>query len=165
MTSSSPNALATRIEALASGVLEEHSAVIYDLEVRPGANGLVRLLVDKSDGGITIGEVTAIAKEIGYLLDAEDVIPFTYQFEVSSPGVERPIRDARTAAMNIGAEVRLVLREEIGGKRVLEGTLQSVEGDQLAVALADGEVQTVDVNDVRRGRTVFDFESGKQRKK
>lgn len=166
MTTPPADALATRIEALAEGVLEEFGAHIYDLEVRGGGGGLVRLLVDKEEGGITISDVTRIAKQLGYLLDAEDVVPFAYRFEVSSPGVERPIRDARTARANVGERVRLTLGVDVPGVgRVLEGTLDSVQGETLTVRRANGDAHSVFASDVRKGRTLFDFDGNKQPKK
>ncbi len=166
LTNTSKDALATHIRSLAAGVLQEVGAEIYDLEVRPGENGLIRMLVDRAEGGITISEVTRIAKEVGYLLDAEDVVNFTYQWEVSSPGIERPVRNADTARRNLGKQVRLVLNVDLpDGSRVLHGELTDVTDDVLSVVSAAGETHRVHADDIRKGRTVFDFDSNKQTKK
>lgn len=173
MSNTDTDALATRIEELAAGVAAEHGAEIYDVEVRRhGATGTVRLVVDRASGadadagGITIGEVTRVAKEVGYLLDAEDLVPFTYTFEVTSPGIERPLRKPRHYERNLGEEVRLVLsRETEDGRKVVEGRLEGIADGAVTVVDAAGNRTMIRVEDVRRGRTVFDFDAGKAGKK
>lgn len=172
MPNSDTDALATRIEQLAAPVAEELGASIYDVEVRRhGSGGTVRLIVDRAGAhvpgeGITVGEVTRIAKEVGYLLDAEDAVPFSYTFEVSSPGIERPLRAARHYAQNVGEEVRLVLADQLAdGTRVVEGLLEGFAEGVARVTGADGVVREVRIENVRRGRTVFDFDSRKSNKK
>jgi ribosome maturation factor RimP len=160
MPNPSTDALEAQVTAIAEGVVAEHGASVYDVEVHlGGGTGTVRLTVDRADGsGITIGEVTAIAKQVGYLLDADDVIPTKYDFEVTSPGIERPLRRDRHYAGTVGEEVRLVLRNALAdGRKVVEGKLEAF-ADGIAVVIgASGERTEVDVTNVRRGRTVFDF--------
>ena len=172
MSTTSTAAIAKRVEELAGEVAAEFGAEVYDVEVRRnGADGTIRLLVDKvgkpaPGEGITIGEVTKIAKQVGYVLDTEDVVGFSYRFEVSSPGVERPLRTPRHVEMNVGERVRLVLSEELeGGKRVVEGTLSAFEDGVLTVTDGSGTETKVAFDAIRKGRTVFEFGSNKQRKK
>ena len=158
--------LADRIEALAAPIVAEAGAVVYDIEVgQHGRSGLVRVVIDRdetSGGGerITIDEITRVAKEVGYLLDVEDVVGFSYRFEVSSPGIERTLKTERQFALNVGREVRLVLTESAGqGSVVLEGRLERVDGGKAAVRTADGELTEIEIEWVRRGRTVYDFDA------
>lgn len=172
MSNTETDAIANRIEELAAGVCDELGAEVYDVEVRRhGRAGTVRILVDKAGAsepghGITVGEVTRVAKEVGYLLDAEDVVPFGYTFEVSSPGVERTLNTPRQVQRNIGQPVRLVLTEETDdGLRVIEGTLEAFESNALRVRTDAGDLREIPFENVRRGRTVFDFSSAKSKKK
>lgn len=167
-------ALATRIESIAAEVCAEHGLVVYDLEVASDNGGRVSLVVDREGGstpgsGVTVADITAVSRQVGYLLDADDIVPFAYRFEVSSPGVERELRTERQVRQNVGREVRLVLAQETaGGRRVVEGKLEEFEGGLLTVISGESRWE-IELDDVRRGRTVFDFDSmksdGKKKKK
>lgn len=155
--------IAARIEALAAPVAAERDCVLYDVEVRRhGRTGTVRILADKAASepgtGVTVGELAELAREVGFLLDTEDFLDFTYTFEVSSPGVERSLRNRRQFEANLGAEVRLVLGEvpAPNGDRVVQGVLQGVENDDALVRVGE-ETWRVALSNVRRGKTVYNF--------
>ena len=169
MTENASTALADRIEAIAADVCAELGLVVYDIEVAK-QSGKVSIVVEREGGsspgnGVTVGEITSVSRQVGYVLDAEDVVPFAHRFEVSSPGVERELRTPRQVSQNIGQEVRLVLtRETEDGRRVVEGRLETFEQGVLEVADGDHRWE-IDLEDVKRGRTVFDFGSSKSERK
>lgn len=152
-----------RVEALATPAAAERGCVVYDVEARRhGYSGTVRVLVERApggDAGVTVGELGAIAREVGFAMDAEETIDFPYTFEVSSPGVERTLRTRRQFEQNVGAQVRLVLGEHPApnGDRVVVGRLARVEGDVAVVAVGDDDEWSIAIGNVKRGKTVFDF--------
>ena len=162
-------ALAERIEGIAAEICAEMGLFVYDVDVAR-QSGRVSLIVDREGGsspgnGVTVGEISSLSRQVGYVLDVEDIVPFAYRFEVSSPGVERELKRPRQVGQNIGQQVRLVLtRETEDGRRVVEGQLKSFEHGVLVVA--DGENRwEIDLEDVKRGRTVFDFGKSKSKRK
>jgi ribosome maturation factor RimP len=166
MTENRPEALATRIEAIAAEVCAEHGLVVYDLEVARDHGGRVSVVIERDGGsvpgnGVTVADIAAVSRQVGYLLDSDDVVPFPYQFEVSSPGIERELKNERQVEQNIGRQVRLVLaRETEDGRRVVEGVLEEFSGGLLTVRAGESRWE-IELDDVRRGRTVFDFDSTK----
>jgi ribosome maturation factor RimP len=166
MTENRSTALATRIEAIAAEVCAELGLVVYDLEIVAESGGRVSVVVEREGGsspgnGVTVAEIASVSRQVGYLLDTDDLVPFEYRFEVSSPGVERELRTERQLAQNVGRNVRLVLGHETeDGRRVLEGALESFHDGILTVTAGESRWE-IELDDVRRGRTVFNFDSVK----
>jgi len=71
-------------------------------------------------------------------LDVEDVVPSTYTLEVSSPGLDRPLRGARDYERFVGRRAKLVMREAVDGQTFFKGTLGGVEGTDVLID-DDGE--------------------------
>lgn len=169
MTETVSVALADTIEKIAAEICGELDLVVYDLEIRPEV-GRVSLVIERDGGttpgnGVTVSEITRVSKQVGYQLDSEDLVPFTYQFEVSSPGIERDLNTARQVRQNIGRDVRLVLAEETeDNRRVVEGVLESFSDGVLSVASGENRWE-IELDNLRRGRTVFDFASTKSKRK
>ncbi len=169
MTETVSTALADTLEELAAEICAEFDLEVYDIQVLPEA-GRISVVIeragDSSPGnGVTVSEIMRVSKQIGYQLDTEDLVPFTYQFEVSSPGVERDLNTARQVAKNVGRDVRLVLAEETDdNRRVVEGVLESFSDGVLSVVSGDKRWE-IELDNVRRGRTVFDFASTKSKRK
>src|SRR6059036_797175 len=86
-----PSAVTRRVWELAEPLALGAGLELVDVQYRPEGGRLVlRLLIDRPDGGITIDELARISRELGDVLDAHDVVPGRYQLECSSPGLNRP---------------------------------------------------------------------------
>src|SRR5438045_1218062 len=84
--------LLEQIEKLAAPVLQEHAAELVDLQfVHEHGQWVLRFFLDK-EKGITLDDCATISEHLGRMLDATDVIPQAYALEVSSPGINRPLR-------------------------------------------------------------------------
>ncbi|MFT6398884.1 MAG: ribosome maturation factor RimP [Bradymonadia bacterium] len=169
MTENVPAALADTLEELAAEICAEFDLVVYDLQILP-ETGRISLVIDRAGGsspgnGVTVSDITRVSKQIGYQLDTEDLVPFSYQFEVSSPGVERDLNTARQVRQNIGRDVRIVLGEQTeDDRRIVEGVLESFSDGVLSVASGENRWE-IELDNVRRARTVFDFASTKAKRK
>ena len=151
--------LAERISALAEPVVAGADVELVDVEVK-GARGsqVVRIVAD-ADDGLDLDLIAELSRDIGALLDDEDVVESKYTLEVSSPGVDRPLRGARQFRRNVGRDVRLVRTREAmdrGEKGEVTGTLTAVgdEGLTLDRGGRDGELQ-VPLADVDHGKVVL----------
>ncbi len=149
--------LPARIRALATPVVAEHDVELVDVEIR-GQRGsrVVRLIAD-AEKGIDIDQIAVISRAVGAVLDSEDVVAGRYTLEVTSPGLDRPLRSPWQFHRNVGRDVRVVrTREAIerGEKGEVTGTLVAADDDGLRLEV-DGEPLTVPLTDVDHGKVVL----------
>jgi len=98
-----------------------------DVENRRGAgNQLVRLFVDKP-GGIGLDDLQSVSEEVSAILDAEDAIAGSYTLEVSSPGLDRPLKTEADYRRFVGRLAKLSSYEVVEGKRHWTGRIASCE--------------------------------------
>ncbi len=146
----------TRLRLLVAPLVDAAGATLYDLEL---ANGVLRITVDRP-GGVDIELIGSLTRAISQALDVEDPIAGQYTLEVSSPGLERPLRTPEHWAGAVGALVTVKTRAGVEGDRRLKGTVLAVDGDQITIAPGDAEPGTarvLTVDDVERARTVFEW--------
>jgi len=102
-----------RILSLVSPVLQSMSFELVELEYKPeGRNWIVRLFIDKP-GGITLDDCVDVSREVGALLEVEDVIQSSYRLEVSSPGLDRPLKKAQDFERFRGERVKIKTHERL----------------------------------------------------
>lgn len=105
-------------------IIEAQGFELVDVEyVKELGNWYLRYFIDKP-GGITLDDCQSISSEVGRLLDAADPIPTSYILEVSSPGVERPLKKDKDFLRYIGSFVEIKTFEKIDGKKVFTGILE-----------------------------------------
>jgi Uncharacterized protein conserved in bacteria len=128
----------SRVEAVASPVLEAHGLSLVDAEWRrEGRRWVLRFYVDKP-GGVGIADCQRFSREMGDVLDVSGLIPEPYDLEVSSPGLDRELKKDREFAWAVGREVHCWVREPLDGRRELTGVLVEVTPESLTVAEAGG---------------------------
>lgn len=119
--------LLEQIEKLTAPVLQEHGAELVDLQfIHEHGQWVLRYFVDK-EKGVTLDDCAAISEHVGRILDASDIIPQAYALEVSSPGINRPLRKESDYRRYIGERVDMTLYAPLNGRRHFKGVIQSVE--------------------------------------
>ena len=107
---------------------------LVDVEYGPGPSGLVlRLIIDRP-GGVTVDDCANIGHLVGDLLDGRDPIPGTYSLEVSSPGINRPIKKKEDFGHFADQKVFIKTKEPIDGRRKFKGILHGIKGDLVLVS-------------------------------
>ena len=142
---------ATRVETLVTPLLEAAGLELYDLEL---AGGVLRVLVDR-DGGADIDALSEVARQLSRALDEHDPIEGRYTLEVSTPGLERPLRTAAHFRGALGTEVKVKTHPQVEGERRVDGTVTSVDDDAVTITAADGTARTLRYDEIERARTVF----------
>ena len=105
-----------RVEALVRPVLEEMGLELVEVQYRREQSGWVlRFIIDKQEG-ISLDDCVAVSREVGQLLDIEDIIDQSYNLEVSSPGLERPLKSIADFQRFVGRKARIKTLEAIGGE-------------------------------------------------
>lgn len=147
----------TQIEAVVSPVLQAHGLLLVDLQWRhEGRRWVLRVYVDKA-GGVGIADCQRFSHEVGDLLDAANLIPESYDLEVSSPGLTRELRTEREWRWARGKKVRCWVKAAPDGRRELTGRLVEVGETRLTLEEDDGRQRELERGDVTRARLELDF--------
>jgi len=156
---------ARSVEALVRPVVEAAGLELWELTYRKESGRMIlRLLVDR-DGGVDLHTIATTSERLSRRLDLEGFSPDRrYELEVSSPGVERPLREPRHFARSVGQRVKVKTVAPIEGSKVHEGALVSADAEAITVASAGGELR-VPYADIASARTVFDWDATKGRKR
>ena len=135
--------LVEKIEVLVLPLIEEIALELVDIEYRRESHGWVlRFFLDK-EGGITLDDCALASRQISSLLDVEDIIPTAYNLEVSSPGLERPLKKRADFERFAGHLIKVktidpLLSESAGkSRKTFTGMLVGVEQDDIRLALQD----------------------------
>jgi len=118
-----------RVRAIADSILISEGMDLVEVEFRREAGGWVlRLTLDKS-GGVTLDDCTRMSREIGRSLDVEDFIENPYHLEVSSPGLDRSLKNERDFIRFSERRIKVKTMEPIGKQKSFKGKLlKCVEG-------------------------------------
>ena len=147
-----------KILALAEDLLSNLGYELVDLDFSQNDDGsLLRLYIDK-EGGINLDDCTHVSRMFGALLDVEDPIAGRYNLEISSPGLNRPLRRVQDFRAQIGETVKVTLVRPLDGRRRFKGVLQAVSEDPLTLTVeVDGEAYIVPLDESSRCNLVYKF--------
>jgi ribosome maturation factor RimP len=140
-----------RVRDVVAPILDDLGLDLYDLE---HAGGVVRILVDRTDG-VGLDVITTATRLVSRALDDADVIGSSYTLEVSSPGLERPLRTAEHFHRAIGSDVSLKTVPTYEGDRRIRGRLVSAEDGRVVVLGDEGDEHAVPMAEIDKARTVF----------
>jgi len=137
-------------------VVEALGLELVDLELRPG---LLRVVVDRQ-GGVDLDSVSEATRQLSGLLDRHDPMPGSrYTLEVSSPGLERPLRTREQFSRALGEQIMVRTQPDSGLERRIKGVLVSADSEAVVVS-GDGLPEDglrIAYTDVERARTVFEW--------
>ncbi len=111
----------------------------------------LRVVID-SEEGVNVDDCAAVSRQLSTLLDVEDFIPHAYTLEVSSPGLDRPLRSAEDYRRFEGHRVRIKTIETVRGRKVHRGTLRGLDGDHVIVDDDAGEHLTLPLERIAEAR-------------
>ena len=145
-----------KTEGLILPILDELNFELVDVEfVKEGKEYYLRAYIDKP-GGITIDDCVEVSKRMNELLDEHDYINEQYIFEVSSPGLGRPLKKDKDFDRSIGKKIEVHTFAKVGNSKEFEGELISHDGSSFTV-LIDDEKKVFDKKNVSLVRLAFDF--------
>jgi ribosome maturation factor RimP len=145
-----------RTERLILPILERMNFELVDVEyVKEGGIYYLRAYIDK-EGGITVNDCEAVAREMNVLLDEEDFIPDSYTFEVSSPGLGRPLKKEKDYVRNMGKEVEIRTYRAINRSKEFYGLLTAYDKASVTID-SEGEKLTFERADIALIRQAVHF--------
>ena len=146
-----------RVRPLVEPIVAAAGLSLYDLDLQAG---VLRVVVDQP-GGVGMDAITDVTRSVSRALDDADPIAGHFTLEVSSPGLERTLRTPAHFASALGDTVSVKTVPGVDGERRFQGTLESVDDDGIAVAVADADQpRRVAFADIERARTVFEWGPG-----
>ncbi len=117
---------------------------------------VLRVFID-GPHGVGLADCERVSRELSAVLDVNDVIPHAYSLEVSSPGLDRPLRTAEHFARFVGQKARVRLHAGVGGRRNFSGTIRAVSPSGEVVLDVDGAAFTLPLADLERANLEYQF--------
>lgn len=146
-----------KTEALIMPLIEAKNFELVDVEyVKEGSTWYLRVYIDK-EGGINVEDCTELSREFNLILDKEDYIEDSYVFEVSSPGLMRPLKKDKDFNRNLGKMIEVKLFRAIERQKEFEGELKAFDKDTITIVLEDEQEMTFNRADIALVRLAFDF--------
>ena len=146
-----------KTESLIMPILDRMNFELVDVEyVREGGTWYLRAYIDK-EGGITVNDCEDVAREMNVLLDEEDFIPDAYVFEVSSPGLGRPLKKEKDYIRNMGKELEIRTYKAINRCKEFYGLLKAYDKDTVTIETEDGETIIFNKSEIALIRQAIDF--------
>jgi len=143
-----------QVQRVVEPILVDRGVDLYDLEL---AGRTLRLLVDR-EGGVDIDLLGRLSREVSAALDEDDPVPGgRYTLEVSSPGLERPLRRPDHFRRALGSRVALKTTPDTEGDRRVDGELITADDEGVTVSLDDGGERRLAYGSIERARTVFEW--------
>lgn len=144
------------VEELVTPILADMSIELVDIEyVKEGNNWFLRVYIDK-EGGIDIEDCGAVSEKLSKRLDEVDPIPDAYFLEVSSPGIERPLKKEKDFRWSIGKRVHLKTKEPIEDLKVFEGILSQFDQGLITIQ-EEQKSYVIPYDKVENARLAFVF--------
>ena len=132
----------TRTEELITPILDRMNFELVDVEyVKEGGTWYLRAYIDK-EGGITVNDCEAVAREMNEILDREDFVEDSYVFEVSSPGLGRPLKKEKDYIRSMGREVEIRTYRAINREKEFYGILSAYDENTVTIKTEDGTEMT-----------------------
>jgi ribosome maturation factor RimP len=153
-----------QIRTIAERVARSHGLEVWDIVSRRETTGLVvRVFIDRPgpaatpEESVSIEDCAEVSREIGTILDVEDPLPAAYTLEVSSPGLDRPLRGLDDYRRFVGRLAKIVMREKVDGQGFFRGRLAGVEGEDVLIDGDDGRAHRVPHAVVTRANLEVEF--------
>src|ERR1051325_9577410 len=123
-----------QVRAIAVRVAGSRGLEVWDVQSRREATGhVVRVFIDRPgpsatpDDSVSIEDCAEVNRELSTILDVEDLLPFAYTLEVSSPGLNRPLRGAADYERFAGRRAKIVVSEAVDNQKAFDGRLRGLE--------------------------------------
>lgn len=127
-------ALITELNRIITDYLKNQGLDLVELLCRyEGRDLFLRILIDRPEGGIILDECASLNNELSRILDEQDILKEGYILEVSSPGLDRPLKNKGDFLRCLNRRARFFLLEPVKGKIELEGTISKVTDDSVYV--------------------------------
>jgi len=149
--------LESKVRDLAESILRFERFELVELSFARGSGrGLLRLIIDR-EGGVSVEDCAAVSRELSAVLDVEDVIPGSYTLEVSSPGLDRPLKSLNDFLRFGGRLAKVTLNEAIEGQKVHIGRIVRVDEGLVILEVGGKGTVSVPYQNIKKARLEVEF--------
>jgi ribosome maturation factor RimP len=156
--------LIEKVRAVADRVAGSYELEIFDVQFRRESSGMVlRVRLDRPgpsavpEDSVSVDDCARVSRDLSAMLDVEDIVPTAYTLEVSSPGLDRPLRHLKDYRRFEGRRAKLVMREAVDGQTFFKGVLRGVEDTDVLIEGDDGRRHRVPYGIVTRANLEVEF--------
>jgi ribosome maturation factor RimP len=153
-----------RVRAIAERVAGSRGLEIWDVQSKREAQGqVVRVFIDRPgpaatpEESVSIEDCAEVNREMSTILDVEDPLPFAYTLEVSSPGLDRPLRQPEDYRRFAGRLAKVVVSEAVDNQKAFEGRLRGLEDDAVLFEAPNGRMHRLPLRLITRARLEVEF--------
>lgn len=153
-----------RVREMAERVAAAYGLDIFDVEMkREAGQQVLRVIVDwpgpasKPEESVSIEDCARVAQDLGTMLDVDDVIPGEYTFEVSSPGLDWPLRHAEDYRRFAGRWAKVVTSEPVQRQTAFSGRLKGIEGDDVLFESEGKKLMKLPIRLIKRAHLDLEF--------
>jgi ribosome maturation factor RimP len=153
-----------QVRIVASRVAESYGLEIFDVQFRREAPGMVlRVQIDRpgpaarAEDSVSVEDCARVSRDMSAILDVEDTVPIAYTLEVSSPGLDRPLRRPDDYSRFAGRRAKIVMRERVDGQGFFKGRLGGVEGSDVLIEGDDRRTHRVPLHLITRANLEVEF--------
>ena len=151
-----------RIRQLVAEAVEGQGYELVDLELRgAGNNSVIRIYIDKPEG-ISHQDCGLISEQVGTVLDVEDVIPYKYTLEVSSPGLDRKLVKESDYTRFEGKLAKIQTRIPLQHQKVFKGRLKGLRDGSVLFELPQGSLLEIPLDVIQEARLEFEWPAAKE---
>ena len=144
-----------KTEQLIQPLIDENQFELVDVEyVKEGSDWYLRVYIDK-EGGITVDDCEKISRAFNEILDREDYISDQYIFEVSSPGLLRPLKKEKDYVRSTGKLIDIKLYKQVDKSKEYTGILKCFDEKTVTLAFEDGTEKTFEKSNLAMIRLAF----------
>ena len=144
-----------KTEQLIQPLIDANNFELVDVEfVKEGSDWYLRVYIDK-DGGITVDDCELISRAFNEILDREDYFSEQYIFEVSSPGLMRPLKKEKDYKRSVGKLIDIKLYKPVDKCKEFTGVLDSYDKDTVTIKMDDDTQKTFDRSNLAMIRLAF----------
>lgn len=145
-----------KVKAIALPLLQEQGLELLEVQYRREQHGwILRLVIDKP-GGVSLDDCVTVSRELSQILDVEDFVDQAYNLEVSSPGLDRPLKSMADFQRFRGRMAKVVTSEPLAGEHVFVGRIQKTEEESIVLEVGRREV-VIPFPQVVRARLEVEF--------
>ena len=127
-----------KVKGYLADLLRDMGLDLFDVQFRTETHGWVlRVFIDSAEG-ITLDQCADVSRELGQYIEVEEIIDHAYNLEVSSPGLERPLRSISEFRKYAGKKAKVKVHNAIDGVKTFEGVIGDVGDEVINMTLADG---------------------------
>ena len=124
------------VQQIATPIAQSLGLEIVQVQYRREGGGLVlRIMIDRIDGGVNVEDCANVSRELSAVLDVEDPVGTPYHLEVTSPGLDRPLVKPSDFVRFQGREIILRTHKPVDGRKSYRGTLDGLDGDLILVTV------------------------------